>query len=121
MTLQDVQALIKEFLQGLEDWHSRTFSGSKAPDRAHADQIDREKMLLQMNYWSTKIIITRLCLCRTERRIKNQSDFSASFDSEMALLCVKSARALTALFPQVPDPKFVYLKAPWWNVVHVSK
>jgi hypothetical protein len=78
-------------------------------------------MLLQMNYWSTKILITRPCLCRTERRIKNQSDSSASFNSEMALLCVEATRALTALFPQDPDPKFVYLKTPWWNVVHVSK
>jgi hypothetical protein len=39
----------------------------------------------------------------------------------MASTCVKSARELLALFPQTPDLGFAYMKAPWWNVTHISK
>ena len=66
-------------------------------------------------------MITRPCLCRSERRIKDESDKSAHFNSAMARICVDSARALTALFPDKPVLKFVYEKASWWNVVHISK
>lgn len=84
-------------------------------------QMAREQLLLQMYYWSTKILITRPCLCRTERRIKNESDKSAQFNSDMADTCVNSARALTALFPDKPGPSFIYERAPWWSVVHISE
>ncbi|KAH6644375.1 fungal-specific transcription factor domain-containing protein [Boeremia exigua] len=113
---QEIQTRIKNLLQDLEDWSRLALNGSHAPG---SEQLEREYMLLQMHYWSTKILITRPCLCRTERRIKNQSDASAIFNSEMAKACVASARALTALFPDRPDPKFVYMKAPWWNIVHI--
>ncbi|KAF3011007.1 hypothetical protein E8E13_010807 [Curvularia kusanoi] len=116
----DIQQSIKALLQELEDWSNRTLGqDTPSPGSAHAHQLERETMLLRMSYWSTRISITRPCLCRTERRIKNQSDSSAKFNSDMALSCVESARALTALFPATPDPQFVYLKAPWWNVVHI--
>jgi len=74
-----------------------------------------------MHYWSTKILITRPCLCRTERRIQNESDASASFNVQMASICVTSARQLISLFPEEPDLDFVYVKAPWWSVIHMCE
>jgi hypothetical protein len=121
MTLQDAQSKIKELLQELEEWSRDAFGGNASPGGPQQGQAERERLLLQMHYWSTKILITRPCLCRTERRIKNESDTSAIFNAEMASSCVDSARALTALFPGKPDSSFVYMKAPWWNVVHISK
>jgi hypothetical protein len=39
----------------------------------------------------------------------------------MAATCVASARALAELFPDKPDLMFVYVEAPWWSMVHISK
>lgn len=96
-------------------------SGQGLPGDPQKSRTEREQSLLQMHYWSTKILITRPCLCRTERRIKHESNQSAQFNSEMAEICVNSARALTALFPDNPGPSFVYEQAPWWSVVHISE
>ncbi|KAJ4992890.1 hypothetical protein SVAN01_01594 [Stagonosporopsis vannaccii] len=116
---QVIQSRIKDLLQELDEWSGRALSGTRSPGDSNSSQNEREYMLLQMHYWSTKILITRPCLCRTERRIKNQSDDSATFNAGMAKICVASARALTGLLPDKPDPKFVYTKAPWWNIVHI--
>lgn len=118
---QDIQVKIKDLLQELEDWSSHALKGFASPGGNSRGHVEREYTLLQMHYWSTKLLITRPCLCRTERRIKNQSDTSAGFNSEMAGICVDFARALTAMFPQKPDFNFVYMEAPWWNIVHISK
>ncbi|KAF3048640.1 hypothetical protein E8E11_007367 [Didymella keratinophila] len=117
---QDVQISIKELLHDLEAWSAHAFSGAKTstgPQR-HS-QVEREHLILLMHYWSTKILITRPCLCRTERRIQNESDASASFNVQMANICVTSARQLVSLFPAEPDLDFVYVKAPWWSVIHL--
>lgn len=116
---QEIQGRIHDLLQELEVWSRSALSRNRSPDDATPEQIAREHMLLQMQYWSTKILITRPCLCRTERRIANQSDASANFNTEMARTCVASARALTELFPDEPDLKPIYAKAPWWNIVHI--
>lgn len=119
---QDIQKSIKELLEGLELWSSRALSGAKTSSGSQQhNEVEREHLLLQMHYWSTKILITRPCLCRTERRIQNESDVSAAFNVQMASVCVTSSRALVSLFPEEPDLDFVYAKAPWWSVIHMCK
>jgi hypothetical protein len=120
--LQEIQTSIKELLQGLEVWSSRALSGAKTSSGSQRHgEVEREHLLLMMHYWSTKILITRPCLCRTERRIQNESDVSAAFNVQMAKICVTSARELISLFPEEPDLEFVYAKAPWWSVIHMCK
>ncbi|KAF1925796.1 uncharacterized protein M421DRAFT_231773 [Didymella exigua CBS 183.55] len=117
---QNVQGRIKDLLQDLEEWSSQALSGAKSPSGSQQQgEVEREHLLLLMHYWSTKILITRPCLCRTERRIQNESDTSAAFNVQMANICVTSAREMMALFPDEPDLDFVYMKAPWWNVIHI--
>lgn len=74
-----------------------------------------------MDYWSTKILITRPCLCRIEQRIRNESNTSIDFNTTSAKDCVNAALEMVKLFPNKPDLHFVYSKAPWWAVVHLSK
>jgi hypothetical protein len=112
---------MKDLLQELEDWSSRALNGTKSLRGSQHGEVEREHLLLLMHYWSTKILITRPCLCRTERRIRNESDTSAAFNVQMASICVTSAHQLTALFPHEPDLNFVYMKAPWWSVIHISE
>lgn len=119
-----MQTSIKRLLGELEEWARGTLSGNVVPDdpdELQQARFERERLLLQMHYWSTKILITRPCLCRTERRIKDESDASARFNSETATDCVNSAHQLTALFLNEPDCRFIYEKAPWWNIVHISR
>lgn len=120
--MQEVQISIRELLEGLEVWSSHALGGARTSSGSQRySEVEREHLLLMMHYWSTKILITRPCLCRTERRIRNESDASAAFNVQMAEICVLSARELVSLFPDEPDLDFVYGKAPWWSVIHMCK
>ena len=109
-------------MHDLEQWASRMM-----PDHvygSHSNQsseLTQEQLLLKMHYYSTKITITRPCLCRTEQRIRNESDASAKFNAKSSLTCVEAAQKMAALFPDKPDPKWIYKMGPWWSIVHNSK
>ncbi|CAO2653872.1 Nn.00g106050.m01.CDS01 [Neocucurbitaria sp. VM-36] len=116
---QFIQRKITELLDELEQWSKASLpTDSETVDSAqHQDR--RERFMLRMYYWSTKILITRPCLCRIERRIANESNSSENFNSQAAETCVDAARELTKLFPDQPDPNFIYASGPWWTVVHI--
>jgi len=65
------------------------------------------------------MLITRPCLCRIERRIHNESNTSADFNTKAAKACVEAALELTKLFPDQPDLEFMYTKGPWWSTIHL--
>ena len=88
---------------------------------SQSSELTQEQLLLGMCYYSTKMTITRPCLCRTEQRIKNESDTSAEFNAKSSAACVEAAQKMVALFPDKPDPKWIYRMGPWWSVVHNSK
>lgn len=67
------------------------------------------------------MVITRPCLCRVERRIHNESNASAEFNTTIAKACVGAALEMSKLFSDEPDLNFIYSKGPWWAVVHLSK
>jgi hypothetical protein len=83
--------------------------------------LNRERFLLRIYYWSTKVLITRPCLCRIERRIATESSKSMNFNTDTAETCVEAARQMAMLFPEQPDTGFIYSQGPWWDVVHISK
>lgn len=83
--------------------------------------LDREQFLLQTDYWSTKMLITRPCLCRIEGRIRNESNESQTFNAKVAQQCVEAALKMADLFPSTPDVHFIYSNGPWWALVHFSK
>ncbi|KAF2134944.1 hypothetical protein P153DRAFT_362657 [Dothidotthia symphoricarpi CBS 119687] len=110
---------ITELLVELEEWSKAVFSGDNElgkPDRQK--EADRERFLLKMYYWSTKILITRPCLCRTERRIRHESHNSANFNARTGDACVDAAIQMTDLLPDEPDIVFLYSTGPWWTIVH---
>jgi hypothetical protein len=72
-------------------------------------------------YWSTKMLITRPCLCRIEGRIRNESNTSATFNAKTAVSCVEAALQTTSLLPDQPDINFIYPRGPWWAIVHISR
>jgi hypothetical protein len=119
---QFVQTKISELLKELEEWANIALIGSEQAQKGKQKaDFRREYFLLQTDYWSTKMLITRPCLCRMERHFRNESETSASFNAKTAEVCVEAALELIKLFPDHPDLDFIYTKGPWWTIVHLSK
>lgn len=118
-----IQKAIPELMKELDEWRRSALlddaPGPKNPFASHEGR--REYTLLSFSYYSTKILITRPCLCRTERRIKRQSEGSANFNQKTAEACVQAAQGLTSLLPDQPDLQSLYENAPWWCIIHNSK
>jgi hypothetical protein len=109
-------------LSELEDWAKTALHENPRPgSSSQRPEINRERFLLRIYYWSTKILITRPCLCRIERRISLESDKSVNFNTKMAEICVGAAQEMAKLFPNNPDTNFIYSQGPWWDVVHISE
>ena len=85
--------------------------------RSNQDHGDTRRIY----YWSTKLLITRPCVCRIERRISHESVSSVGFNSKAAETCVGAARELTDLFSDQLNTTFIYYQGPWWDVVHISE
>lgn len=91
-----------------------------AKDNNAGHRYRREKNTLCVFYHSTRILITRPCLCRLDRRIANQSAKSDDFNKQAAGVCVDSAKALADYLPDDPnyDVAKVYAAGPWWSIIH---
>jgi hypothetical protein len=119
---QSVQSVIARLTQELELWatalpeglhflHHRTAAGHR---------YEREQNTLEILYHSTRILTTRPCICRLDRRIRNQTVRSSEFNQRAALACVDSAKSIAGLLPEDPDKntEVLYECGPWWGMVH---
>ncbi|KAJ4352177.1 uncharacterized protein N0V89_007524 [Didymosphaeria variabile] len=115
-----VQNTIPNLLQELDDWKHGALpdNGSLHTQMFPPPEGSRESLLLRFYYLSTKILITRPCLCRSGRKIRDQSDVSATFDQRMARTCVRAALALAGLLSIDSSPEILYENGPWWSIVH---
>jgi hypothetical protein len=121
-TWEEIQGVIKSLLKETSEWAAVALSGDLGYANANLEPTARhERLLLEFHYYSTKILITRPCLCRLDRHIKDQSESSDNFNQQMAETCVKAAQSLTHLLPDQPDPVYLYQNGPWWSIVHHSK
>ncbi|KAH7402520.1 fungal-specific transcription factor domain-containing protein [Pyrenochaeta sp. MPI-SDFR-AT-0127] len=80
----------------------------------------REQNTLEILYHSTKILVTRPCLCRLDCISANPSTSSNNFNRQMAVTCVASAKAIANLLANEPEYHVVtlYEVYPWWSMVH---
>jgi hypothetical protein len=117
-----IQKIITSLMRELDEWVTGALpGGSSSPNLDLTPDAQRERLLLEFHYNSTKILTTRPCLCRLERHIKSQGDSSLNFNQQTAEACVQAAHSLTRLFPDQPDPVYIYQKGPWWSIVHYSE
>ncbi|KAF1832463.1 fungal-specific transcription factor domain-containing protein [Decorospora gaudefroyi] len=116
-----VQVKITELLNELEEWSKESLvpEDLRTNNRSQQTGVDRERFLLTIYYWSTKILITRPCLCRIERRISSESSRSVKFNAKAAETCVAAAQQMVKLFPDQMDAPFIYSQGPWWDVIHI--
>jgi hypothetical protein len=121
-TWQYIESHMSKALDKLQEWRQRALvtnlRSSKAKQKA---SFDRQQFLLKTQFWSTQMLITRPCLCRLKRRIRNESSASVRFNTASSELCVEAALEMAKLFPDVPDIDFINRQGPWWSANHLSK
>ena len=118
---KEVQKRIVNLSEELEIWASRLPPGFNFYQGTNGEQtMGVERNILRIYYHSAKILISRPCLCRIDRRIKNQTQISNDLNQRMATNCVAAAKALTALLPDDMSNKGrrIYEIFPWWAAVH---
>lgn len=118
-----IQTTIPMLLRELDVWKQGALP---AEEDAHIGMLSapegrREILLLRFYYFSTKILITRPCLCRHGRKILGQSPTSTDFDQSVAAKCVEAAVGMTDLLPDEPNAPQLYSEGPWWSIVHNSE
>ncbi|KAF2638297.1 hypothetical protein P280DRAFT_80590 [Massarina eburnea CBS 473.64] len=111
---RDITSLTSE----LDSWAGSAHLAGLSAKTALEEGVDRHNLLLAFHYQSTKLLISRPCLCRLERR-KGQSHASFEFNSKTAEACVAAAQAIAWLLPDEPDRIFFYEQTPWWSTVHI--
>jgi hypothetical protein len=82
-------------------------------------KYEREKNTLEILFHSTKMLITRPCMCRLDRWTMNQRARLSEFNERMALTCVESAKSVARVLPNRPEANLVrlYQAVPFWNIV----
>lgn len=76
-----------------------------------------QRMGLAFLFYSTKIGITRPCLCRLDNS-QIEDDKTQEFCSKTAAECVESACHMLTLFPDAPDAALLHRMTPWWCTLH---
>jgi hypothetical protein len=120
---ESVQRTIAHQNDKLDAWATTLPEGLNFFHRSNAiaHRYRREQNTLDILYRSTKILITRPCLCRLDRRISNQTASSNDFNHRAALICVGAAKSIASLLPDAVASNLItlYQAGPWWQMVHV--
>ncbi|CAI6342379.1 unnamed protein product [Periconia digitata] len=115
---KQAQQAITDLCEQLEAWLSSLPSSLNFSQPSSSTSLQRERLVLQMQYMGTKILITRPCLCRLDKRMPNQSKSSDHFNKHSAQICVDAAVAVAGLLPGEVDVTYLYKSGPWWSIVH---
>ncbi|KAF4221464.1 hypothetical protein CNMCM6457_001866 [Aspergillus fumigatiaffinis] len=76
-----------------------------------------QRMSLALLFYSTKIGITRPCLCRLDST-RSQGEKTFDFCTKTAAECVESACHMLTLLPESADATLLYKVSPWWCILH---
>jgi hypothetical protein len=121
----DVQETIRRIDRRLLSWRDKLTTDFDiafedtwtAPDWGDPNILIR--MGLAMQFFSSRMILFRPCLCRFEGRMKTQSENSLDFNQEAVETCIRSARKMISLLSwSASTPQKLYAITPWWNTLH---
>ncbi|KGO38753.1 Transcription factor, fungi [Penicillium expansum] len=76
-----------------------------------------QRMGLAFLFYSTKIGITRPCLCRLDQS-SSEEEKTYEFCNKTAAECIEAACHMLTLFPDTPDAVLLYRMSPWWCTLH---
>lgn len=109
-TIMDLQRKINMWFSNLPECYNFTI-------QQHMHIYRKEKLRLAMLFYSSKILLTRPCLCRLSRR-EVQSRKSKDESIAIATECVESARMMLEQLPDEPDAISLNKSSPWWCLIH---
>jgi hypothetical protein len=108
---------IKSLMLKLDSWFMN-LPGAYDFTSTHTFQCPmNQRVGLALLFYSTKISITRPCLCRLDGT-HSHGDQAYDFCSKTAAECVESACHMLTLFPDTPDAALLYRASPWWCILH---
>ncbi|KAF2653941.1 hypothetical protein K491DRAFT_495193 [Lophiostoma macrostomum CBS 122681] len=115
-----VQESIHRLSTELEQWLTSLPYGLAFTRPPEDDSHVKERMALQLYYYSARMLLSRPCLCRLDRRVGNQTRSSNEFSTRTAEVCVATAKAVAGLLPEYSDRDLIkiYKCGPWWSMVH---
>lgn len=115
--------IIQSLMLELDSWFM-DLPGAYDFTSTHTSQCPmNQRVALALLFYSTKIGITRPCLCRLDSPTaaaqgQGQGDRAHDFCSKTAAECVESACHMLTLFPDTPDSALLYKASPWWCILH---
>ncbi|KAL5358895.1 C6 transcription factor [Aspergillus floccosus] len=146
---------IRKYSHTLDIWRAKLpqccrFTESPDTDRLRlhgngsVPHLFREKVLLALNYYSSRIILCRPCLSTGAWRSRSHSPRShsprsstsrppnsrrssvpgtssghrARMRAQMSVICLRAACTLIDIFPDTPDILWLTRYTPWWSVLH---
>lgn len=120
---QAIQGTIVRLGEEIDVWATSLPNGLDFDKRGTVagHKYEREKNALEIYFHGTRILITRPCLCRLDRRTMSQSARLSEFNERVALNCVESAKSIARLLPNRQDLNALrlYESTPWWSIVHM--
>lgn len=99
----------------VDAWHSRLSPAYHFTQGTPG--LEQQRTSLAFHFYSTKLLISQPCLNRLTRHGPG-AETSGSFCDTMADVCVNAAGQMIGLFPELPDPTWVYHVSPWWCILH---
>ncbi|CAO2650903.1 Nn.00g092000.m01.CDS01 [Neocucurbitaria sp. VM-36] len=114
----EFQQVTTQLNQRLDEWIGSlpVQFNFQAANNESGDEFDRERVLLEFQLCSAKILLTRPCLSGWRQPWKDARE--ASFAKRMANSCIDAAKTIVSFLPEGPRSNFVYNQGPWWCIVH---
>ncbi|PLB39690.1 putative C6 transcription factor [Aspergillus candidus] len=112
---REIETAIAVLNGKVDAWHSRLSPAYHFSQGTPG--LEQQRTSLAFHFYSTKILISQPCLSRLTRHGPG-AETSGSFCDTMADVCVNAATQMIELFPELPDPTWVYHVSPWWCILH---
>ncbi|KAF1852037.1 C6 transcription factor-like protein [Cucurbitaria berberidis CBS 394.84] len=81
-----------------------------------SDVFNHERLLLEFQFCSAKILLTRPCLSAWKQPWHEPNE--ASFPRQMANSCIEAAKVIVSLLQDGPHTNSIYSQGPWWCIIH---
>lgn len=113
----EIMQIIANLQKKFSAWFSRLPDCYNFTIRDQMHIYRKEKLRLAMLYYSSKILLTRPCLCRLSRR-EAQNKKTSDESMLVATECVESACLMLEQLPDEPDAINLHMSSPWWCLIH---
>lgn len=112
-----IEFTIQSLMLGIDSWFMNLPSAYDFTSTQSSQCPVGQRMGLAFLFYSTKIGITRPCLCRLDSSPR-EDDKAHEFCIKTAAECVESACHMLTLFPDTPDAALLHRISPWWCTLH---